>query len=99
MFEIGDLFAGFGDITVAFPQGPSQGAATEIVEANPKFPALQPVACADPVLTSPKLAGFSCTDQMSKTGYPETDWGLDTVTFTLTSDGSVAHLYVRAEGH
>lgn len=79
--------------------GPFDRAAAEIVEANPKFPALQPVACADPVLTSPKLAGFSCTDQMSKTGYPGTDGGLDTVTLILTSDGSGTRLYVRAEGH
>jgi len=50
-------------------------AVAEIVDANPKFPALQPIACADPVLVSPswKLAGFSCADQMSKTGYPGTD--------------------------
>ncbi|MFJ6262786.1 hypothetical protein [Rhodococcus erythropolis] len=79
--------------------GPFDRAAAEIVEANPKFPALQPVACADPVLTSPKLAGFSCTDQMSKTGYPGTDGGLDTVTLVLTSDGWGTRLYVRAEGH
>lgn len=79
--------------------GPFDRAAAEIEEPNPKFPALQPLACADPVLTSPKLAGFSCTDQMSKTGYPGTDGGLDTVTVILTKDGSGTHLYVRAEGH
>ena len=81
--------------------GPFDRAAAEIVEANPKFPALQPIACADPVLASPswKLAGFSCADQMSKTGYPGTDGGLDTVTVILTSDGSGTRLYVRAEGH
>lgn len=81
--------------------GPFDRAAAEIVEADPKFPALQTIACADPVLTSPawKLAGFSCADQMSKTGYPGTDGGLDTVTLILTSDGWGTHLYVRAEGH
>lgn len=81
--------------------GPFDRAATEIVEANPKFSAMQTISCADPVLASPawKLAGFSCADQMSKTGYPGTDGGLDTVTLVLTSDGWGAHLYVRAEGH